>query len=330
MLGSSQPENDLARGGRELRSFSEICLEIITTGRVMSDEDFLKLLYIRMLRREPDATGLENHLRMLAQGQSRKQTIDIFLHSKEFLILFSAVSFPDETAPSPDLISEPPLPPSYLREFVLNNADVHWFLEGGILAAKTIKESLSRFGTDVASLSSILDFGCGCGRVIRHLRALEKTQLHGCDFNRLLVRWCKRHLAFAHFIRNRSVPPLPYGNESFDLIYALSVFTHLTVDHQICWIAEFSRILKRNGLLLLTTHGSSYLQDLKPDERSRFNSGQIVTRNKKWAATNLVATFHPNNSIENLLPREFAVREMVPEGAKGNPHQDLYLIQKCQ
>ncbi|MEO0675772.1 MAG: class I SAM-dependent methyltransferase, partial [Pseudomonadota bacterium] len=36
----------------------------------------------------------------------------------------------------------------------------------------------------------LLDLGCGCGRIIRHMPGHSKAALYGVDYNSRLVRWC--------------------------------------------------------------------------------------------------------------------------------------------
>ncbi len=49
-------------------------------------------------------------------------------------------------------------------------------------------------------------------------------------------------------------PPLEFDSASFDLVWAISVFTHLT-DNSIPWLLELHRILKPGGLLIATYMG---------------------------------------------------------------------------
>ena len=79
----------------------------------------------------------------------------------------------DTRGNSPELrdASGPPLPPAALRNWVAGTSDLDWFLKSGELGAQTIVSLLEPHGTVLGELDSVLDFGCGCGRVIRHLRA---------------------------------------------------------------------------------------------------------------------------------------------------------------
>jgi trans-aconitate methyltransferase len=98
-------------------------------------------------------------------------------------------------------------------------------LQMGGLCAQRIVEALKETGVEIDSFDAILDFGCGCGRTIRHFRTLKKAKLYGTDINPKLVDWCSRNLPFGRFGINPLRPPLVYPAEAFDLVYAFSVFT---------------------------------------------------------------------------------------------------------
>jgi 2-polyprenyl-3-methyl-5-hydroxy-6-metoxy-1,4-benzoquinol methylase len=222
-----------------------------------------------------------------------------------------------------------PLPPASLRTLVAGTPDPVWFLESGRTQATMIAEALERHGKPIAEVDYVLDFGCGCGRIIRHWAGLGKPEIHGSDYNQRLVRWCVANLRFAQFSANELAPPLDYPEELFDAVYAISIVTHLPEELEQAWIAELSRILKPGGLLLLTTHGASYLERLAPEERERYEAGEVVVRWAAVAGTNLCTTFHPEAYVRERLATELELLEFTPEGgAVGSPRQDLAVFKR--
>jgi ubiquinone/menaquinone biosynthesis C-methylase UbiE len=101
----------------------------------------------------------------------------------------------------------------------------------------------------------VLDFGCGAGRMIRHLRSFaETTEIWGTDISAEHILWCKRNLSPPfRFATTTKVPHLPFEDRSFRLIYCGSVFTHID-DLADAWLLELSRILTPDGRLYVTIH----------------------------------------------------------------------------
>lgn len=222
------------------------------------------------------------------------------------------------------------MPPLALIDLVSGQPDIGWFLEGGRLGATAIREVLERHGIDVESLGAVLDFGCGCGRVVRHWEGLpDRVRVHGSDLNPSLIAWCRENLRFARFETNGLGPPLTFNNESFDLVYAFSVFTHLPEALQRPWIEELGRVLAPGGLLAISTHGARYAAELTPEEQARFAKGHLVVRAAEDAGSNACGAYHPEAYVRDRLAAGFEVVEFLPEGAKGNPHQDLWLLRKA-
>jgi SAM-dependent methyltransferase len=219
-----------------------------------------------------------------------------------------------------------PIPPSRLIYLVAGTYDMAWFLELGGLGARAIRNTLARNQLDINAFEAILDLGCGCGRVLRHFSALKGVKIYGCDYNGKLVDWCAKNLTFATFATNQLEPPLPYATNTMDLVYALSVFTHWGQDLQFAWMDEMRRVIKPGGHLLMTTHGASYLPGLDEEERACFHAGQLVVRREHLAGRNICTAFCSDRYVRQYLTRGCEIVDYVPEGAKGNPTQDLYLL----
>jgi SAM-dependent methyltransferase len=150
--------------------------------------------------------------------------------------------------------------------------------------------------------------------------------LWGTDYNASLIEWCRENLDFARFTVNALEPPLDYAEATFDFVYALSVFTHLPEELQLPWINELARVLRPGGYLLITTHGEHYLDHLSLAEQEGFLNGELVIQNRELAGSNVCGAFHPERYVRNSLAKNLSVVDFLPEGAKGNPFQDVYLL----
>src|SRR5262245_1954896 len=225
--------------------------------------------------------------------------------------------------------SDLPVPPPRLRVEVAGTPEVEWFLESGRQQAEIIRSAAKRNGAPLDRLGRMLDFGCGCGRVLRHWAALDGPEIHGSDYNERLAGWCAADLLFGTASLNRLEPPTGYEDGQFDLGYAISVFTHLPHDLERGWIDELSRITAPGGLLLLTTHGDSYADRLEAEERARYDAGEPVVRWPGVAGSNLCTTFHPEPYVRAHLAPGLELLELSPDGGTvGSRQQDLVVFRK--
>lgn len=193
-----------------------------------------------------------------------------------------------------------PLPPAALRVRVVAQSDPDAFLRSGKADAQTLSESARAHGLELGDAGRLLDFGCGCGRVTRHWSGLTSVEVHGSDHDAVLVDWLRAGLPFVHANRNDLAPPLPYPDGHFGLVYAISVFTHMTEELTEAWMAELHRVLRPGGLLLFSVLPSSSIEKLRPKELEAFERGELVVQFEEGIGTNLCITYHPKAYIERL------------------------------
>ena len=220
-----------------------------------------------------------------------------------------------------------PFPPAYLRVKVVGTAEIAWFLERGRLAEEFIRTALVRAGAPLGAHQSILDFGCGCGCVLRRWRGLD-ARICGTDISDRAIKWCRANLPFAEVGVNAFEPPLNYGAASFDLVYAFSVFTHLPVETQFAWYDELHRVLRPGGHLLLTLHGEAFIDRLTSEERSVYDAGGCIVRWAEAAGANLCCTIHSPAFIRDRIANGWELVEHMPRGAGGNPAHDLVVLRR--
>ncbi len=158
----------------------------------------------------------------------------------------------------------PPFPPVELRQ-ITAAPDLPEFLWTGLADMDLIMTHYEKVANHTnVERPTVLDFGCGCGRMVRFLINYPTLKtIHACEVNPDHVNWCRDNLRNVQASRCNALPPLPYRDRMFDFIYGLSVFTHLPEDNATKWLSEMRRVLKPDGILIVTIHGLAALNTIK-------------------------------------------------------------------
>jgi SAM-dependent methyltransferase len=129
----------------------------------------------------------------------------------------------------------------------------------------------------------LLDFGCGAGRTLRHfLDEADTAEIWGCDIDDEAIDWLQHNLCPPlHVLRNEAAPGLPFEDGHFDLVWALSVFTHL-VDSWAAWMLELHRVLADDGILIATTIGPRHSERIAKEGWEEDRIGMNALR--QWAS----------------------------------------------
>jgi SAM-dependent methyltransferase len=241
---------------------------------------------------------------------------------------WTAARAPRPAGPAADGL---PLPPAFLRVLVDGHGDPEEFLRRSRIAAAQVRTTVARAGVELEELGAILDFGCGCGRTARSWAELRGPEPHGCDYYARHVDWCRANLPFMDFRANSLEPPSPYPDDRFELVYALSVLPHMTEPQAHRWMAEFARILRPGGLLMLTAHGDAERHLLGGRRTAaRYDAGEAVVLGggalTGAIGTNACAAFHPPSYVAERLLTAFEPVAFVPGGTEDHSQQDVHLV----
>lgn len=148
-----------------------------------------------------------------------------------------------------------------------------WFVGGGDF--HRLGRKFLGFFVDFAGLrpeDRVLDVGCGIGRMAVPLTGYlaGEGRYEGFDIVEPAIRWCRKNISprFPRFsfqvadLYNKTYNPggryrasefpFPYPGGSFDLVFSISVFTHLLPEDADHYLAETSRVLAPGGRCLLT------------------------------------------------------------------------------
>lgn len=127
-----------------------------------------------------------------------------------------------------------------------------------------IKEYSNSLGVFIGDGTRVLDFGCGWGRISRFFfKDIYSANFYGVDVDSKMISFCRSALQCGSYLTVSPEPPMAFDNNSLDLIFAYSVFSHLAEPVALAWIKEFARVLKPNGILLATTQDRSFLDYCK-------------------------------------------------------------------
>jgi len=194
---------------------------------------------------------------------------------------------------------------------------------------------------DGAGKSGIwLDWGCGPGRTAIPLSRIfaKGWKICACDIDDFNVDVLRGLDANIQATVTELYPPLPYEDESFDVIHGISVLTHLTADNQKLWIEELARVLKPGGLALLTTHGelavliSGFIDEGSPVYSAFTRAGisdEILdgALGPQFKDQNYYrGTFQTKANASALFDRSFEVVRYIPGGHHN--HQDFWVLRR--
>lgn len=220
------------------------------------------------------------------------------------------------------------IPPDFhLYETFGLNYERYYF--GGLKTTSWILDSLGEYQS--LKGKKILDWGCGPGRILRHLNALDVSlKVYGSDYNQDYVDWCNQNINKVQIKKNQLSPPLLFDSNFFDTIYSISIFTHLSLEMHSAWMKELNRICNKGAILLITTHGEASKARLNQVQKEEFDRGNLVVQSYKNEGNRLFAAYQPELFFRSLVEQnDFKIlRHIEGRNLRGKIEQDTWIIRK--
>jgi len=168
-----------------------------------------------------------------------KRGIDVYFAAKcSLLRAFGIIDFP--------------VPPNHCLRRTSSLTIRHYF-ESGITTMMPIMTAARMYGVDLDQPVNVLDFGCGVARQLLQLtRNYPNVHARACDAHPDNVRYIRRAFPNVDSYANSFDPPLKYADNTFDLVYSVSTFSHFSFEDAKLWLKELRRITAPDGLLCLT------------------------------------------------------------------------------
>jgi ubiquinone/menaquinone biosynthesis C-methylase UbiE len=218
------------------------------------------------------------------------------------------------------------LPPDYLiYESFSMNYDKYY--TGSIDTVKWLIEHFSKY-VELKN-KKILDWGCGPGRIIRHLPSMigNGCEFYATDYNEKSIKWCSENIQGIQFNKNTIEAKLPYPDNYFDVIYGISIFTHLSELMHHNWYNELLRVLNKGGILFVTTQGDNFKSKLLPSELAKYNQGKLLVRESRKEGHRTFSAFQPKTFMQDLFKN---VEILLHEETKSLNYlpQDVWIIRK--
>ena len=227
-----------------------------------------------------------------------------------------------------------PAAPPHLRKRVHGDENLQTFEGTGRMLAANVFGQLMRVGPYRGDFR-ILDFGVGCGRVIRPLHELcldtyladGKLHWFGSDIDAEAIAWCESAIeSIGTFVVNNHMPPLPFDDQYFDFIYSISIFTHLPEDMQFAWLSELRRVMRIGSFAVLSTHSTDFIPTFLKDKPKNPEFYYYDVGLTEGLPTFYQKSYHSIKYIRKRWSEYFAIKKIIPKGIA--QRQDLVLCQR--
>ena len=200
-----------------------------------------------------------------------------------------------------------------------------------------LETALKEAGRDWDSVGQALEIGCGYGRIVRELsRRLPGNRIAVCDVIDEGARFTASEFGATQVpvMERAAVKP----SAAYDLIYLLSVYTHLPRDFVVSNLRDVARALKPGGVAVFTIHGQGSAETAeryeqywldKPGVLSAMAQAGYYYARYPYYTDEYGLTWFTKDAVERLVAE--AAPELEPVSYRPmqlDAHQDVYVYRK--
>jgi 2-polyprenyl-3-methyl-5-hydroxy-6-metoxy-1,4-benzoquinol methylase len=207
------------------------------------------------------------------------------------------------------------------------NSAVDYYFDDGARSAAKIGEIVAKLPLKRRPIE-MLEFASGYGCVSRHLKKNPILSLTSCDIHEQAIEFLRTKLAVRSLMSAHAPEQLALGEE-FDVVFALSFFSHMPRTTFGRWLKALFEQLRCPGYLIFTTHGLA--------SRKNFNNPEIPADGFWFAAMSEQADLSTAEYGMTIVTPEFVTHEVLAQ--TGRPiydyrhaywweHQDLWIVEK--
>jgi len=185
----------------------------------------------------------------------------------------------------------------------------------------------------VAERPTVMELGCGVGRLLRHGPAPALARVIATDVNAESLDWCRANLPGVEYHHHDRLPPIAsLPAKSVDLVYAHSVFTHIPLEHQLTWLRDLERLLRPGGWLAVTFLGRAQQEAmLNPDHRADLSAAGAIQIDPEWTAGSRVGPLAYGAVCQAAAHQEMAVGTVFElAGRRERPGRQDVLVAFCR
>jgi SAM-dependent methyltransferase len=168
----------------------------------------------------------------------------------------------------------------HYNDFMLVSTDagaVESYRRGAQQFVDILGQALQEAGRSFASVQACLEIGCGYGRIVRELRdRIPASRIYVTDVIDDAARFVASEFAVTRIplLEDRGAPPEP----QFDLVYLLSVYTHLPRDMVTANLRAVTDSLQSGGLAVFTIHGQGSAETAERYDQYWLDKGNLLDR----------------------------------------------------